>query len=73
MWFPEIFQRIEKHGGSTCHPGTMLKINVTTDICTVTSDLYLKGFLTAISNLPGNIFTVIFIDRLGRSPLLGKF
>jgi len=71
MWFPELFQRIEKYGGSACHPGSKLRVNSTVDPCTVSSDLYFKGFLTAVSNLPGNIFTILFIDRLGRTPLLG--
>ncbi|KAK2164521.1 hypothetical protein LSH36_62g00013 [Paralvinella palmiformis] len=72
MWFPELFQRIEKYGGSACHPGSKLRVNSTVDPCTVSSDLYFKGFLTAVSNLPGNIFTILFIDRLGRTPLLAS-
>ncbi len=38
----------------------------------VSNKVYLESFLTAISNLPGNIFTFFMIDRIGRKILLGK-
>ena len=76
MWFPELFQRIERYGGSACAP---VDANFSTDIpefdiCQpVSSIVYLEGFLTALSNLPGNIFTIIMIDKLGRRSLLSKY
>ena len=75
LWFPELFDRIDKYGGSFCdlHSGNeTLKENVTR--CDGPSDdVFFEGFLTSISNLPGNILTVFLVERLGRKFLLGKW
>ncbi len=75
LWFPELFSRIEKYGGSPCSVGSgpAVLTNVTTN-CTqdTSSKIYFESFLTAASNLPGNIFTIIMIDRVGRKIMLGE-
>ena len=77
LWFPELFSRIEKYGGSPCSVPNKME-NITTDltnssdcIATVNNNVYFEGFLTAAANLPGNIFTFLIIDRVNRNVLLG--
>ncbi|KAL4232718.1 hypothetical protein ACF0H5_007406 [Mactra antiquata] len=72
MWFPDIFARVEKYGGSPCDHHT---VNVTTNSsipCNgVPEDwVFFEGFMTALSNLPGNILTIFIMDKVGRKPLL---
>ena len=73
MWFPELFSRMEISGGSPCSLGS--GNGTQSNVTGVSSNIYLESFLTAASNLPGNIFTVIVIERIrnGRNILLGEF
>ncbi|KAL5009488.1 hypothetical protein ScPMuIL_011793 [Solemya velum] len=76
MWFPELFSRVEKFGGSPCERVTLLP-NVSmatnaTDPCHVDNWVYFEGFMTALSNLPGNLLTIFLMDRLGRRLLLSS-
>ncbi|XP_071479724.1 synaptic vesicle glycoprotein 2C-like [Diadema antillarum] len=64
MWFPELFTRVE-NGGSACGD-----VNVTLSNDTDNPHIYEDGFYTALSNLPGNLLAIIFIDRLGRKFML---
>ena len=34
--------------------------------------VYMEGFIVAASNLPGNIFTIFVMDRVGGKTLLCK-
>ncbi|XP_076438988.1 synaptic vesicle glycoprotein 2B-like [Babylonia areolata] len=74
MWFPELFNRIDKNGGTVCEPGhsnSSDKQNSSSVECTEVGEVvYLEGFLTALSNLPGNLLTIACMDRLGRKFLL---
>lgn len=36
----------------------------------VSFTVYMEGFITAASNLPGNIFTILLMDRIGGKILL---
>ncbi|XP_052810133.1 synaptic vesicle glycoprotein 2A-like isoform X2 [Mya arenaria] len=73
MWFPEIFARVEKYGGSPCDH-TVVNTTGTneTEVCNpIPNDwVFFEGFMTALSNLPGNLFTIFLMDKLGRKPLL---
>ncbi|CAG5129668.1 unnamed protein product, partial [Candidula unifasciata] len=63
MWFPELFSRIEKYGGSFCDTGN--STGNSTD-CEPPSDfMYVESFLTSISNLPGNILSILIVERHG--------
>lgn len=76
MWFPEIFSRVEKYGGSPCsHPVTNMSTssNETVPCNGIPNDwVFFEGFMTALSNLPGNILTILIMDKVGRKPLLGR-
>ncbi|ESO91025.1 hypothetical protein LOTGIDRAFT_191516 [Lottia gigantea] len=75
MWFPELFNRIDKYGGTPCDPGLINStLNTTTDNSChpPTNWVFFAGFMTALSNLPANIFTIFCMDRLGRKYLLAS-
>ena len=73
MWFPEMFSRMQKYGGTPCNLG---HINITqnstsNETCEEPGNqVYLEGFLTSVSNFPGSIVSIFFMDRLGRKFLL---
>ncbi|KAK9516343.1 hypothetical protein VZT92_024279 [Zoarces viviparus] len=69
MWFPELFERME-NGGSPC-ANVSLPSSLNNQSCyPVKTAVYMEGFIIAASNLPGNIFTIVMIDRLGGKALL---
>uniref|UniRef100_X1ZMR5 Major facilitator superfamily (MFS) profile domain-containing protein n=1 Tax=Capitella teleta TaxID=283909 RepID=X1ZMR5_CAPTE len=70
LWFPELFQRMALYGGTPCDIGETNGTIVIDKCAPVDDSVYFNGFLTALSNLPGNIFTLLVIDRIGRKPLL---
>ncbi|XP_052830426.1 synaptic vesicle glycoprotein 2C [Octopus bimaculoides] len=70
MWFPSMFNKIEKYGGSICSPGKPTNATVNLTCQEPNSDIYFDGFLTAVSNLPGNILSMMLVDRIGRKILL---
>ncbi|KAG9341173.1 hypothetical protein JZ751_019612 [Albula glossodonta] len=70
MWFPELFKRTES-GGSPCanvsHPSSSSE----SESCyPVKTTVYMEGFVTAASNLPGNVFTILLMDFVGGKILL---
>lgn len=70
MWFPEIFSRVEKFGGSPCNIN-ITEVNTTTHCTGIPENwVFFEGFLTALSNLPGNLLTIFLMDKIGRKPLL---
>lgn len=73
MWFPELFSRVEKYGGSPCdhHVGPPNRTANSTG-STDKDWIYFSGFLTALSNLPGNLLTIYLMDQLGRKLLLSS-
>ena len=76
MWFPELFARVEKYGGSPCdHAPPNATVTNGTEHCErIPGDwVFFEGFMTAVSNLPGNVLTIFIMDRIGRKPLLGRW
>lgn len=65
MWFPQIFAEVEYNNGTACSTGKV-PAQATDSVA-----VYKDAFLTALSNLPGNVITILFIDRLGRRFLMG--
>ncbi|XP_060077805.1 synaptic vesicle glycoprotein 2C-like [Ylistrum balloti] len=71
MWFPELFSRVEKYGGSPCDHVKVVNATSNNHTCIIPDNwTYQSGFLTALSNLPGNLFTIFLMDRLGRKTIL---
>ena len=69
IWLPELYKRMAQNGGSPCSSLTSnSKIipdkNVT---CQIENGVFLSSFYSALSNLPGNLFTIFFIDKIGRN------
>ncbi|XP_065147502.1 synaptic vesicle glycoprotein 2B [Paramisgurnus dabryanus] len=69
MWFPELFKRIED-GGSPCANTSRIQSSENESCYPVKTAVYMEGFITAASNLPGNIFTILVMDRMGGKILL---
>ncbi|XP_068458448.1 synaptic vesicle glycoprotein 2C [Clinocottus analis] len=71
MWFPALFERMESGGGgSPCANTSVLSPLLNQSCYPVKTAVYMEGFIIAASNLPGNIFTILMIDRLGGKTLL---
>ncbi len=68
MWLPELYKRMDANGGSPCTASyvnsTIIKTNRT---CHIEDSIYMSSFISSMSNLPGNLFTIFFIDKLGRN------
>uniref|UniRef100_G3NWD5 Synaptic vesicle glycoprotein 2 n=1 Tax=Gasterosteus aculeatus TaxID=69293 RepID=G3NWD5_GASAC len=69
MWFPELFERME-NGGSPCANMSVPPLLQNHSCYPVKTAVYAEGFIIAASNLPGNIFSILMIDRLGGKALL---
>ncbi len=59
------------NGGSPCTVTSNFNSTISqkAKVCSnfIENQVYLSSFYSSLSNLPGNIFTVIFIDKLGRN------
>lgn len=70
MWFPELFKRMEE-GGSPCSNRSLsFQLTHNQSCYPVKTAVYMEGFLIAVSNLPGNIFTILVMDSTGGKALL---
>lgn len=69
MWFPELFKRAED-GGSPCANMSRAQNTENENCYPVKTAVYMEGFIMAASNLPGNIFTILLMDRIGGKILL---
>ena len=70
MWSIEIFERMKRYGGTPCVPSNgrnsslLFSLNKT---CTIDDSVFFSSALAALSNIPGNLITIIYIDRIGRN------
>ncbi|XP_029910169.1 synaptic vesicle glycoprotein 2B [Myripristis murdjan] len=69
MWLPELFEKAEVEG-SPCASAPLPSPLHNKTCSPVTTAVYKEGFLTAVSNLPGNIFTILMMDHSGGKALL---
>lgn len=69
IWLPELYKRMALTGGSPCSTDYIIKNTTesTNSTCQIEQSVYISSFYSALSNLPGNIFTIIFIDKMGRN------
>uniref|UniRef100_A0A1I8JQV0 MFS domain-containing protein n=1 Tax=Macrostomum lignano TaxID=282301 RepID=A0A1I8JQV0_9PLAT len=79
LWFPELFKRVEAYGGSACSLGSGVNGSSTfndsdSNACDPqvlsASRPYMESFLVNASNLPGNLLSIVLMDRLGRRTIL---
>eukprot|EP00057_Strongylocentrotus_purpuratus_P001895 XP_003723431.1 PREDICTED: synaptic vesicle glycoprotein 2C isoform X1 [Strongylocentrotus purpuratus] len=66
MWFPELFKRVE-NGGSAC---SYFNESAVTNSTVPSDRIYVDGFFTSLSNLPGNLLTIFLMDKLSRKFLI---
>lgn len=69
MWFPELFDRMEE-GGSPCANVSRVYYSQNQSCSPVKTAVYKEGFYVAVSNLPGNIFTILMMGTIGGKALL---
>ena len=69
MWLPELYQKMSVNGGNPCKagPANATDNSNSTVICKLDDKIYVSTLISALSNLPGNLFTIIFIDKMGRN------
>lgn len=73
LWFPELFSRIDKNGGSFCNVKAGNNTGSNSSECeSPSNEVYIESFLTSISNLPGNILSIFIVERVGRKPILAS-
>jgi hypothetical protein len=75
MWLPELFERMKRFGGTPCAPTSYFNSStiIQNRTCNIDNSVFLSSFLGALSNIPGNVITIIYIDRLGRNVITSKF
>lgn len=73
MWLPELYKRMAIYDGSPCIPDNYIPTNASefgsssNSSCHIESNVFVSSFYSALSNLPGNLFTILFIDKMGRN------
>jgi VNT family MFS transporter (synaptic vesicle glycoprotein 2) len=75
MWLPELYKRMNENGGSPCSSSThqnQSTIIAQNKTCHIDHSVFVSSFYSSLSNLPGNIFTIIFIDKMGRNLITCK-
>ena len=77
IWLPELYHRININHGSPCHAiGDSANATTPTNEtlnCKLDDDVFFNSFISALSNVPGNLFTIFFIDKMGRNLITCKF
>ena len=68
MWLPSLMEKMEINAGSPCD----MPVNSSTIDKSNSSDVYIDVFIGAAAQLPGNIFTIVFIDRIGGKIIVGE-
>jgi len=74
LWFPELFNKLNVYYKDL--PNATVTVCEVTDYkpdpndveidCSVSNDVFVNSFLISISAAPGNIWTMIHMDKLGR-------
>jgi VNT family MFS transporter (synaptic vesicle glycoprotein 2) len=69
MWLPELYKRMNANGGSPCTASSHVNTTIVpaNRTCHIDDSIYFSSFISSMSNLPGNLFTIFFIDKLGRN------
>lgn len=74
LWFPELFNKLNLY--QIDHPNESKSVCEITDYkpqnstaseeCIPSGDVFFNSFLISISALPGNVWTMVHMDKLGR-------
>lgn len=83
IWLPELYKRMDLYGGSPCRPAGFVPSNQSQLLdhlvngknqsrCHIENKVFVSSFYSALSNLPGNLFTIFFIDKMGRNSVTCK-
>jgi len=74
LWFPELFNKLDVYYKD--NPNATVSVCEVTDYkpanidnivdCTVGNEVFLNSFLISIAALPGNVWTMVHMDKLGR-------
>ncbi len=80
MWFPELFAKLDQYYDQYDEKRTVCQVtNLETesndgfcDNTTLSSDVFLNSFIISLSALPGNIWSIWQMDKLGRKFFLGE-
>lgn len=81
LWFPELFNKLDQYYANHTETKTVCQVtNLNTadddggfcDQDPPSSDVYINSFIISISALPGNIWTILQMDKLGRKFFLGN-
>jgi hypothetical protein len=78
MWLPDLYTRAGASGGTFCSGATQYSNktsveNFETRTCKIDSSVYTSSLINVLSNVPGTIFTIFFIDKIGRNVITGMF
>ena len=77
LWFPELFNKLNIYHSE--HPNetktvceiTDYKPNNQTVSCIPGQSVFFNSFVISISALPGNVWSMVHMDKLGRKFFLG--
>ena len=81
LWFPELFNRLDEYYAhhnetkSVCEVSNLVNSTASNEPeCNGPpgSDVFLNSFIISCAALPGNIWTILQMDKLGRKFFLGK-
>lgn len=80
LWFPELFNKLNifytenpEASVGVCDVTDYKPTNHTSTDCIPSNDVFLNSFLISISALPGNVWTIVQMDKLGRKFFLGTY
>jgi hypothetical protein len=81
LWFPELFTKLDQYyehhneTKSVCQIADFENAGTPVDPCDVpppSNQVYINSFLISLAALPGNIWCILQMDKLGRKFFLGK-
>ncbi|XP_075248752.1 synaptic vesicle glycoprotein 2C-like isoform X2 [Convolutriloba macropyga] len=75
LWLPTLLDDMNKNGGSACDRPPASNSSSSDDCnpdgtANIDDEVYKQSFITSLSNLPGNLLTILLIDWTGRKSLL---
>lgn len=61
---------MSRFGGTPCKPENNFNHTIIVNrTCNVDNSVFMSSFISALSNVPGNVLTIIYIDKLGRNTI----